>query len=95
MHRLASGGEAAAIKVMADAVTAAGILSVDDAIADDDNVLPIIISWITSGDPEAAVSHPLRWFVRKVEQSGRLGAFPKAYGSNADPDCLGSEHLAT
>lgn len=53
-HWWTSGGEAAAVKVMADAVTAAGITWVDGAIAGGDNARPIIISRIAGGDPMGA-----------------------------------------
>ena len=53
-HWWTSGGEAAAVQVMADAVTAAGITWVDAAIAGGDNARPIIISRIAGGDPMGA-----------------------------------------
>ncbi|QRM55761.1 ABC transporter substrate-binding protein [Sinorhizobium sp. BG8] len=53
-HWWTSGGEAAAVKVMADAVNAAGINWVDGAIAGGSNARPIIISRITGGNPMGA-----------------------------------------
>ncbi len=53
-HWWTSGGEAAAVKVFADAVTAAGITWVDGAIAGGDNARSIIISRISGGDPMGA-----------------------------------------
>ena len=53
-HWWTSGGEAAAVKVFADAVTAAGMTWVDGAIAGGDNARSIIISRISGGDPMEA-----------------------------------------
>lgn len=53
-HWWTSGGEAAAVKVMADAFNAAGHTWVDGAIAGGGNARPIIISRISGGDPMGA-----------------------------------------
>lgn len=53
-HWWTSGGEAAAVKVFADAATAAGITWKDGAIAGGSNARPIIISRISGGDPMGA-----------------------------------------
>ncbi|SFL20022.1 glucose/mannose transport system substrate-binding protein [Pseudovibrio ascidiaceicola] len=53
-HWWTSGGEAAAVKVFADAVTGAGHNWVDSAIAGGSNARPIIISRISGGDPMGA-----------------------------------------
>lgn len=53
-HWWTSGGEAAAVKVFADAVNGAGLTWVDGAIAGGDNARSIIISRISGGDPMEA-----------------------------------------
>ncbi len=53
-HWWTSGGEAAAVKVMADAFNAAGHTWIDGAIAGGGNARPIIISRISGGDPMGA-----------------------------------------
>ncbi|MTI18047.1 carbohydrate ABC transporter substrate-binding protein [Rhodobacteraceae bacterium RKSG542] len=53
-HWWTSGGEAAAVKVFADAVNASGHNWVDGAIAGGGNARPIIISRIAGGDPMGA-----------------------------------------
>ncbi len=53
-HWWTSGGEAAAVKVMADAFNASGNNWVDSAIAGGGNARPIIISRISGGDPMGA-----------------------------------------
>lgn len=53
-HWWTSGGEAAAVKVFADAFNASGNNWVDGAIAGGGNARPIIISRITGGDPMGA-----------------------------------------
>jgi len=53
-HWWTSGGEAAAVKVFADAFNATGNNWVDGAIAGGGNARPIIISRITGGDPMGA-----------------------------------------
>ncbi|KZL01511.1 putative sugar-binding periplasmic protein precursor [Pseudovibrio sp. Ad5] len=53
-HWWTSGGEAAAVKVFADAVNGAGHNWVDSAIAGGSNARPIIISRISGGDPMGA-----------------------------------------
>ncbi|WP_068311357.1 ABC transporter substrate-binding protein [Polycladidibacter hongkongensis] len=53
-HWWTSGGEAAAVKVMADAVNKSGHTWVDGAIAGGGNARPMIISRISGGDPMAA-----------------------------------------
>ncbi|MCP4319068.1 MAG: carbohydrate ABC transporter substrate-binding protein [Hyphomicrobiales bacterium] len=53
-HWWTSGGEAAAVKVMADAFNGAGHNWVDGAIAGGGNARPIIISRISGGDPMGA-----------------------------------------
>ena len=53
-HWWTSGGEAAAVKVFADAFNASGNTWVDGAIAGGGNARPIIISRISGGDPMGA-----------------------------------------
>ncbi len=53
-HWWTSGGEAAAVKVLADAFNAGGDTWVDSAIAGGANARPIIISRILGGEPMAA-----------------------------------------
>ncbi|WP_068318744.1 ABC transporter substrate-binding protein [Polycladidibacter hongkongensis] len=53
-HWWTSGGEAAAVKVMADAFDKSGNKWIDGAIAGGGNARPMIISRITGGDPMGA-----------------------------------------
>ncbi|KZL17917.1 putative sugar-binding periplasmic protein precursor [Pseudovibrio axinellae] len=53
-HWWTSGGEAAAVRVFADAVNNSGHTWVDSAIAGGDNARPVIISRISGGDPMQA-----------------------------------------
>ena len=74
-HWWTSGGEAAAVKVMADAVTAAGITWVDGAIAGGDNARPIIISRIAGGDRSTVESWRGHASSRRTARSGEASRF--------------------
>ena len=54
MHWWTSGGEAAAVKEIADAFNATGNTWVDAAIAGGDNARPVMLSRIVGGDPMGA-----------------------------------------
>ena len=79
-HWWTSGGEAAAVKVMADAVTAAGITWVDGAIAGSDNARPIIISRITGGDPMGATQLNTGRDAEDLIQAGLMTDLAEAEG---------------